>query len=197
MSPNHVPIPERMAALDRDRRGYPIPYVVQRDKLGQPHFTVNDSFKVERAAALDLCGICGQKLMRGRWFVGGPGSAFHEHGAYIDGPLHRECCAYALKVCPYLAAPNYAGRIDGKTLKPGLLPAGVVALLDPTMDPSRPAVFVAIHCTGQKRVDNGYFKPRRPYLAAQVWRQGEILADLTRDEILDSLKAGGVLVPVD
>ena len=40
----------------------------------------------------------------------------HENGAFADPPGHRACVTYALQVCPYLAAPSYAKRIDGETL---------------------------------------------------------------------------------
>jgi hypothetical protein len=37
-----VAIPKRMRSLERDKRGYPIPFIVLRDKTGQPQFTIND-----------------------------------------------------------------------------------------------------------------------------------------------------------
>ena len=82
-----VPLPERMQRLDKDQRGLPIPFIVQLDAAtGRQYFTINDERKVEACRQHDLCAICGQKLLRGRWFVGGPASAFHEHGCYIDTP---------------------------------------------------------------------------------------------------------------
>ena len=103
MKPVDVPIPERMQHLDRDGRGYVIPWTVFRDSKGKAHFTINDENRRQTVIGRDCCPICAAKLLRGRWFVGGPGSAFHERGAYIDPPMHRECVVYALKVCPYLA----------------------------------------------------------------------------------------------
>jgi hypothetical protein len=166
-----IAIPERMRELPLDSRGYPIPVIVYRDTDGKPHFTINDSRAVDRVIRYDLCAICGTKLWRGRWFVGGPGSAFHEHGAYLDPPLHAECCEYALQVCPYLAAPKYAKRIDAKTLNPAKLNAAL--LVDHTQDPNRPETFVAVLARGQKMTDNGYFRPVRPYIAVHYWRAGK------------------------
>ena len=110
-----MPLPERMQALDKDRRGLPIPFLVVRDPDGGAHFTINDESKRQRCLKENLCAICGQPLHRGRWYVGGSLGAFHEHGRYVDPPLHRECTEYGLQVCPYLAAPKYTGRLDEST----------------------------------------------------------------------------------
>src|SRR5215467_3254160 len=111
-----VPIPDRMRHLDRDHRGYPIFAMALRDRDGRAHFTVNDHTVIERLLATDCCSLCGTKLFRGRWFVGGPSAALHPRGAYVDPPMHDECVHYALRVCPYLSAPNYAKLIEGRTL---------------------------------------------------------------------------------
>ena len=38
-----------------------------------------------------------------QWLVGGPASAFHPRGAYVDTPTHYACLRYALQMCPHLA----------------------------------------------------------------------------------------------
>lgn len=171
---DNVAIPARMAHLERDRRGYPIPVSVYRDSDGRPHFTIIDELKRQRVIADDRCPICGGKLTRGRWFVGGPMSAFNNRGAYIDPPMHGECARYALRVCPYLAAPNYDKRIDDKTLPPG---DDAPLLLDPTLIPERPDYFVAVMATGQKLIMNGgvvqYIAPKRPYSKIEFWQYGQ------------------------
>ena len=111
-----VPIPARMAHLDRDRRGYPIFFMAYRDQQGRPHFTINDERKRQIVIARDLCSICGAPLLRGRWFLGGDLSAFDANGAYIDPPMHDECVHYALRVCPYLASPSWSHYVAGRTL---------------------------------------------------------------------------------
>jgi hypothetical protein len=179
MNWREVPVPARMAKLPRDRRGYPIPWVVLRDKEGRAHFTVNDELKRRLALKKELCPICGRKLLRGRWFVGGGMSATHPQGAYLDPPMHDECAHYALLVCPYLAAPSYAKRIDDKTLKRAPPSDGVLITLDPTMLPSRPTVFVAVmaigsRITGMHPDGSGPFvAPRRPYRKIEYWRHGQ------------------------
>lgn len=179
-----VPLPQRMQTLEKDVRGLPIPFLVMRDNEGTAHFTINDHEKHALCLREDRCAICSQKLLRGRWFVGGPLSAFHEHGCYIDTPLHQECMEYALQVCPYLAAPKYTGRLDDLKVDYSKIPAHVL-LVDPTMIPERPPLFVAVMAAGQKVWRNGlqtYVKPVRrpgnkPYLAQQFWLHGERLPD--------------------
>lgn len=192
-----VPIPARMKHLQVDRRGYPIPWGVYRDGEGNPHFAINDEKRRMQMLGRDLCSICGTKLFRGRWFVGGPLSAFHEYGCYLDPPMHHECATFALQVCPYLSAPSYAGRVDDRTLrKTG---KGVVTLdnkgavksvstamegesttllMDTTMIPERPQLFVAVMAIGQMLRPEGMqvnIKPNRPYRAVEYWRNGQRL----------------------
>lgn len=179
-----VAIPARMAQLPRDRRGYPIPAVVFRTNAGEPIFTVNDTLTRARLIAADACHICGQKLLRGRWFAGGPGSAFHPDGAYLDGPMHKECVEYALAVCPYLAAPAYVGGRTEAAATRRAQGSGLV-FIDPTVDNARPALFVAVMASAAKRTANGYFQPRRPYIAVQYWRGGARLAPAEARALLD------------
>jgi len=106
-------VPDRIARLPRDPRGFPIPWNVLRTEDGATaFFTVNDDRKAWRALREGLCPLCGERLGRWLWFVGGPRSAFDPSGYYIDLPGHRECMEFALRTCPYLAAPKYLGRVD-------------------------------------------------------------------------------------
>jgi hypothetical protein len=171
---DQIPIPKRMAHLDRDERGYLIPVMVFRDNAGRPHFTINNEATRFMLLMNEQCSICGQKLLRVRWFVGGPLSAFHEHGTYMDPPLHRECMRYALQVCPYLALPSYAKRIDARTVRD---PEPNRIFIDPTQDPNRPVVFVCVGASGQSIRHTGplspiYVTPKRPYAAIEFWKDG-------------------------
>lgn len=168
---NAIPIPPRMRHLKKDSRGYPIPDGLYIDLTGRAHFTINDDAKRLNHAMGRLCPICGKRLKPYYWFVGGPGSAFDPNGAYIDLPMHNECAHYALQVCPYLAAPNYSKSVDAKTLPkdgPSLI------LLDQTMIPERPEVFVAVS-TKKFTFTSGYrhVKPVRPYLEIEYWLHGK------------------------
>lgn len=167
-----------MAKLPLDKRGYPVPWNIMRDKEGTPHFTINDHRKAKQCVVEQRCPICGDELGATRWFCGGPISAFHERGAYFDQPMHDECVHYAIQVCPYLAAPKYAGRIDTGTLKPENTPEGML-FLDPTVLPDRPEVFVLVEAIGNTvrrevidRMEQFYLTPLKPYVNIEIWRHG-------------------------
>jgi hypothetical protein len=175
-----VPVPERMARLPRDPRGYPIFAMALRDDAGRAHFTVNDEGLRRRLIRHDRCSICGGKLLRGRWFIGGEKSAFHPQGCYIDPPTHAECARYALRVCPYLASPTYASLIAGRTVPAGIKTLDVTAVISPdTADEVRPALFVAVLARGQraKPTEAGpVLVPARPYITVEYWQHGQQLA---------------------
>ena len=169
-------MPERIAKLPRDPRGYPIPYNVARGVDGTPLFTVNDSRTHMQCLCQGLCPICGETLGKWKWFVGGPRSAFEEHGWYIDLPGHAECEKFALQTCPYLAAPRYLGRID---IVPEKLP-GAAILIDETQIPGRPDFFVAvagdrveISAPPEPGLHLPYVRPVRPFLEYEFWQHGQ------------------------
>ncbi len=173
-----VPIPERMQKLPRDARGYPIPFNILRDKDGKAHFTINDHEKAAICVNERRCPICGDLNDKTLWFAGGPLSAFHPAGCYIDQPMHHECVQYAMKVCPYLAAPRYAGRIDTGTLDPNKLPEETI-VVDPTMIARRPDIFVLVEA-----LTYTLSKGAPPFLhlhpqgrrRVEFWRKGEQLS---------------------
>ena len=169
-----VPIPKKMNAMRRDKRGYPIPFIVVTGEDGTPYFTANHEPRRLRCILENRCSICGTRLDSSVWLVGGPVSAFHEFGAYRDPGLHHECMEYALRVCPYLAAPRYMGRIDDANIAYDNLPAGVIGFLDPTMIAVRPDVFVAVGARRQIVTPGGEnVRPSKPYVAVEFWREGE------------------------
>jgi hypothetical protein len=167
-------MPARIARLDRDPRGYPIPWNVLRADDGTPFFTVNDDRRAFVALREGLCPICGERLGQWIWFVGGPQSAFHPDGYYFDLPGHRECMEYALVTCPYLAMPKYLGRVD--VVHPELLPREARVLLDETQMPERPEIFVAVCCRRIRALDRGELQPYLKPAALMdwtFWRHGQ------------------------
>lgn len=190
-----------MRGLDRDLRGYPIPVMVFRDSTGRPHFTINNEATRFLLIMDDQCSICGQKLLRRRWFVGGPLSAFHPNGTYIDPPLHRECLHYAMRVCPYLAMASYTKRIDARTIPDSEYDPHRI-FIDSTQIAERPSVFVAVAATGQAVRTNGtvgpiYVTPKRPYAAVEFWKNGKQISQvegrvLSEDALRSLPRASGV-----
>lgn len=171
-----------MRLLDRDRRGYPVPWIVQRDLDRRPFFVMNDTEKTLACGRRKVCGICGRKLERDVWLIGGPGAAFHEDGAYIDPPMHHQCATYALRVCPYIGA-RYTGRIDQALVKHGRWPRGMRVMTEESMLPEQPPFFVLARtsaCTLRWRVEVNEaprFHPRRPWLAVELWRYGQPITE--------------------
>lgn len=174
-----VEIPARMAHLTKDKRGYPVPVMVTHDTDGRPHFAINDEKTRQRVIELDLCSICGVKLLRGRWSVGGPASAMLKGGCYLDPPMHYECLEYAMKVCPYIAMPSYSGfGTPGATLDPAKAP-GMMLAIDQSMFDERPDPFVAVMHVGQTYTKYEghewvqYIWPKQPYRQFEFWHHGE------------------------
>lgn len=174
-----VEVPPKMRLLERDRRGYPVPWIVQRDLTGRPFFVMNDLIKTAQCGRNGLCGICGRKLERDVWLIGGPGAAFHLNGAYLDPPMHRQCATYAVRVCPYIGT-RYTGRIDAALIKHGKWHPAQRIITEDLMLPEQPPFFVLAKTTkAQFRIDDGspHFHPRRPWLAVEFWRHGAQLTD--------------------
>ena len=172
-------IPECLADRPRDRRGYPVPVSAAVDRAGMPHFTITDPVERRRLAREDRCHLSGRKLLRGRWFIGGPLAAFHTHGAFLDGPMLDEASLFAVRTCPYIAAPNYSKRIDDLTLRKSP-DSGIVAVsMHEESIAERPELFVRAMCVGQKLVPSSegdfLFYPKRPYRRVEFWRQGGLL----------------------
>jgi hypothetical protein len=182
-----------MAHLKLDRRGYPIPAGALIDKAGRPHFTVMDEAKRQKIIIGGFCAICGRKLHKVKWLVGGPASAFHKHGAYLDPPMHLDCLTYALQVCPYLAAPRYTGLIEDATINPAHMPPGMAIMHDEGMMDKRPPVFVAVAFTKQHNVKDKiqrritYIRPDRPLVDRQFWQNGNQLPSFAGDDIVTSV----------
>jgi len=189
-----LPLPKRMRTLERDARGYPIPFIVVRDRTGMPQFTINDAEKTEQCRRKGLCSICGKlfdRLPMGAhpyravderprprmetWFVGGTRCFLHEHGGFLDPPVHYECGEYALRVCPFLAASRYAKRIDDAKLAPGALPDHML-IREAFMQPSLPERFgfgLALGVRYHVNAQQGGVYTVDDWRYVEWWREGE------------------------
>lgn len=214
------PIPERMQHLTRDHRGLPHPFILFEDKDGRKHFQINDSSKMMLCKMDLLCSLCGKPLLddpfddnQGMWFVGGPMSAMHPRGAYVDPPVHQECGDYALHVCPYLAMPLY---VDGSTEKLGKtlvekdkLPNGCKGFVDTSMPEyrDRPPVFVFLQVSGyavdlneQNTMRPPIMKNQKQIMDYQFWKDGvqleeEVAIKLIRMHELAKQAKPNLIVP--
>ena len=190
-----VPVPFDLQENDRDRRGLPIPFVVYRDLNGVPHFSVNDTNLVDEVLSKKLCGLCGKPLKPGQiWLVGGPGSSFLEDGMYIDPFMHEDCGRYAVQVCPFIAAPSYARRVEGRTLKAEDV-HDEAQVHDNQIAPPRPLFFALTRTSGFTLVDpqdgsgQKYILPDRPWQDVEFWQNGE---PITQAQAQSIARAGGI-----
>jgi hypothetical protein len=176
-----IPIPDRMKHLKVDPRGYPIPHGVVIDRDGKAHFAIADEIVRQRSIRQGLCGICGTKLFRGRWLIGGPLSAFASNGAFLDPPMHDECAHFALHTCPYLAVPRYAREIGAAKAKASDLQQDFVMNVAAEAEVGRPSgdLFVALMTVDRIDLvmDGQYVKPRGEYRKIEFWRHGNRLSD--------------------
>jgi hypothetical protein len=167
-----VPIPKRLRTRPLDRRGYPVPWVVFIDGAGMPQFTINDIGKAHACRTKRLCGLCGNRMDKTMWFIGGKRCFTHEHGAFVDPPNHYECAEYALRVCPFLAAPSYARRIDFGKLTPASIGDRIALALHNDMPDDRPDCFGLGATRGWRFIDEAsvYVVERWDYL--EWWKAG-------------------------
>lgn len=108
------PMPERIARLPKDHRGFPVPWFVQWMKEGMgvdqhepgalPDFRVIDSARMARCFSQHRCWICGDVLGRHRVFVIGPMCVINK--VTMEPPNHRDCAEFATKACPFLIRPR-------------------------------------------------------------------------------------------
>lgn len=118
---NLPPLPERIARLPLDPRGYPIPWFVG-EVDGKRDFRVANQTKRVFAVKKSLCWICGDKLGRRLAFVIGPMCAVNRNTS--EPPSHRECAIFAAMACPFLCLPksDYRKPPEGGTQLPHALP---------------------------------------------------------------------------
>jgi hypothetical protein len=194
----NIEVPEALRQLPQDKRGLPIPYIVFVDSQGEPHFRINDYEKDLECVTGRKCHVCGQPLKREFWFIGGQLSAFHPRGAFNDGPVHKACGLFALKVCPYLAYSGYKAVDDQRIekLADRLQGEGLAGLYNPTQTPDRLPFFILAKAKEYASTFNevgaghkaAFHHPRKPYEQVEYWRHGQ---RIHRAEALQLLKEKG------
>lgn len=102
---NLAPIPPLMRTLRRDHRGIPITFTSLVLPDGRHDFTRMEMSRWFQCVDQRLCMLCGQKLVKKMWFIGGP-LCMHNR-FFFDLGMHEECARFALLVCPYLAVRSY------------------------------------------------------------------------------------------
>jgi hypothetical protein len=119
--PGLIDMPDRIARLPVDERGYPVPrFVATID--GKPDFRVVDPRWMVHAVNHQRCWLCGEALGQNLAFVLGPMCAINRINS--EPPCHLDCARFAAKNCPFLARPmarrRAAGLPEDRQVAPGL-----------------------------------------------------------------------------
>lgn len=191
MKPNVGDMTKAIKKLDRDDRGYPIPFVVLRDRLGKPVFSMNDERKLELCRRGRLCSVCGHSLhpwvtgsiLRENWFVGGSRSFLHPNGVFHDPPVHYACGVYALRVCPFLAASSYTKSVaQSVKMRPDLVADLLVADPIEFVGPVQPEWFaIGLAKLAILSVHKNYMVPTFNYV--EFWKNGSLVPAPTALEV--------------
>jgi hypothetical protein len=105
-------MPQRIAKLPRDHRGYPVPWFVQwfKDSVpvmpgeGEPDFRVIDTAKFNRCLAVPRCWVCGEGMGRHKVSIIGPMCAVNR--VISEPQSHRSCAEFSVQACPFLSRPR-------------------------------------------------------------------------------------------
>jgi hypothetical protein len=173
------PMPDRIASLKRDNRGYPIPRFVDRgaDKNGEPDFRYADFAFRTRAYKTELCWVCGQKLGRHRVFAIGPMCVVNR--TTMEPPAHRECATWSVKACPFLSRPKM--RRNDKMPEEVFVPGTMIA--------RNPGCVCLYEGDGYKAFDagNGWLIRLGEPVRVEWWAEGR---EATRAEVFASIDSG-------
>jgi hypothetical protein len=166
-------IPFRLSRRPLDGRGFVIPFTQFIKPDGTPDFRVMDDERTSKAVRRRLCSLCGEKMRRNVYFVGGPKCV--ENGFFYDPPMHRECAVYALQACPHLA------RAKGKYAPVPDRIEGAGLLIQGEMDTEKAEWFGLMQSAGytSSRTDTGMIviKADMPWLSVERWRDGSLMAE--------------------
>jgi hypothetical protein len=118
-------LPLGMALLAKDRRGYVIPWFVDKAapfKDGGPDFRIMDGNHLKLAIRERRCWVCGLRIVKEvGTFVAGPMCGINRTSA--EPPCHLACAEASVMLCPFLSHP---GRIrDESGLPAQITQAGV------------------------------------------------------------------------
>jgi hypothetical protein len=106
---NNIPIPKHLQGRPL-WRGLPIPYIALVRPDGTPDFRVTDEATRRRVMMNGLCQLCGERLGKWVFFVGGTEAA--KANAYFEPAAHLDCLLYAMQVCPFIAGKIEHADLD-------------------------------------------------------------------------------------
>ena len=172
------PVPDRIARLPKDHRGYPVPFFVEWAG-GKPLFPVMDPDKMKACMRRSLCWICGEPLGAYKAFAIGPMCTVNRISA--EPPQHVDCAKFATANCPFMTQP-LAKRTPMDKFGPVQKPGGVMIERNPGV--------TAIWVTKSYTVIRDAGKPLwrlGPATTLQFWARGR---HATRSEVDHSIGTG-------
>lgn len=179
LRPGLPPLPERIAALAVDAKGYPVPWFV-RWIDGKPDHRIADATKFLPALRDRICWVCGQKLSAYGHFVLGPMCTVNR--VTSEPPAHRDCAEFSVRACPFLSRPH-AGRRDHDYPEGNRPPPGVYIARNPGVM----AVWMTNSWTPKLVGVNQWLIDIGEPASVEWWTQGRIA---TRKEVEDAVVAG-------
>jgi hypothetical protein len=181
------PMPERIARLPRDGRGYPVPWFIcwMQDGravpagTGEPDFRIIGPGKLWMAHNRRKCWICGGSMEgQSNIYVIGPMCVINR--VTSEPPCHRECAEFAAKACPFLTNPRE--KRNAKNMPDDPVVAGI-------MIPRNPGAVALYQCAKAKPFQAGQgvlFRLGKP-IRVDWYAEGRVA---TRGEIEQSIDSG-------
>jgi hypothetical protein len=169
-------LPQRIAKLPRDHRGYPVPSFV-RWINGKPDFVETNPDHWQRCVQHRVCWICGDPCKGLLSFVCGPSAAFT--GMTTEPAAHAECAMFALRTCPFIMFPNRRRDLERHdTAEQGL------SVRTSRHNPGVWLLWVAKRFAVRRIGNSAVIAPGKPRGFAWM-REGR---DATRSEVIDALR---------
>lgn len=173
-----TPIPEGIARLPLDDRGYPVPWFVAWID-GKPDFRVADQKKQHLCIVKKLCWVCGDPLKESAAFVIGPMCVINRVSA--EPPSHIECAHWSARACPFLTLPS-AKRREVNLPDIVVNPAGTMIRRNPGC-----CVVWQSGDYSRKRANGGYLWDVGTPRVLTWYAEGQLA---TRGQVLESIESG-------
>lgn len=107
-----IDMPPRIAKLERDHRGFPIPWFVDvRPDTGEKDFRFANPEKRNHAVRMRKCWVCGEPC--GKWLVFVVGPMCTVSRTTAEPPCHLECATFSALYCPFLTKPRMRRNKEG------------------------------------------------------------------------------------
>ena len=162
----------KVAAMERDPRGLPIPANISCDsKSGKPMFAIRNPIKEIELFCSQKCAVTGTLLdTEDVWFITTPDLAFVPFARLEEAPMCGEAKDFTLRVCPYFGIRNYdrLSYMQAKVMAPKLSDESSGNRNE------TPDEFVAIKVTGFRGEPTSggmRYLPSRHYARIEFWKE--------------------------